>query len=321
MARVQPQGGQRIGLALSGGALKASAHVGILNALHRLGIQPDCIAGTSAGAFVAAAYAHGLREPEFEHMLRSFPGRKLLDYGFPVASSLWSLLSTRWMPHGRHRMPPLASGLLRGRRLRNYVTNVIGRRQVEMPFYVIATDLLTGRPVTFSNDTQAQDAGIAYPIGEIAEAVVASCSLPGVLTPIRRDPWLLADGACRHYVPVRVLREVGCQKIIAVNLYQLDEDWSPQSFVHVMTRSYDILLKDAVENDMSGDDLFVLSPDTGKISWLSFDEVANGVRSGERVVAEQKAQLQAFLNQGDGHTNPSSLPRVRLAADRPPRRG
>lgn len=307
-----------LGIALSGGALKASAHVGILNALSRLGIAPDCVAGTSAGALIAASYAHGYREADFQRMLRVFPGRKLLDYGFPVASSLWALFASRWLRRGHHTLPPLPNGLVRGRRLQRYIARVLSQREAQMPYYVIATDLLSGRPVTFSNDAHACARQIAFSIDNVAEAVAASCSLPGVLTPIRRAPWLLADGACRHYVPVRVLREIGCQKIIAINLYELDKEWTPHSFVHVLSRSYDILLQDAIEHDMAGDDLFVLSPDTGHMSWLSFDEIEGGIRAGERVVDDHKDELMAFLRTAQGRPRTisrrpaRSAPSVRL---------
>lgn len=308
----------RLGLALSGGALKASAHIGILNALNRLQIYPDCVAGTSAGAFIAAAYAHGFREPDFDRLRKQFPARKLLDYGFPVTSALWNLLRTRWKPHAV--MPALPNGLLRGRRLHRYLASVLRggcSPSSALPFYVIATDLWTGSPVSFSNDAEAVSAGIAQPAGDLAEIIQASCSLPGIFTPVTRDPWLLADGACRHYVPVRVLHDVGCEKVIAVNLYNLDEDWSPESFVHVLSRSYNILLQDAVENDVAEPNVFVLTPEIGQLTWLSFEEIETGVQAGERVVAQQQQRIEAFLR-APNQTAPvkPQPPTVRLAARR-----
>ncbi|MDQ0188499.1 patatin-like phospholipase family protein [Alicyclobacillus cycloheptanicus] len=303
MAETMPKVRPRIGIALSGGALKAAAHVGVLNALARMGVEADCVAGTSAGALIAAAYGYGLREGDFERLMRTFPGRKLLDYGFPVASALWSMCRSRILGHRRGAVPPLPNGLIRGRVLRKFVGEVLRNRSACMPCYIIATDLLSGKPIVFSNDSQAQARGLAAAIGDVAEAVTASCSLPGVMTPVQRPPWLLADGACRHYVPVRVLREVGCQKIIAVNLYQLDADWTPHSFVHVLSRSIDILLQETVDNDVDGGDLLVLTPNVGKMTWLSFDEIETALAAGERAVEEQRGEIEAFLRE------PSPLPR------------
>lgn len=305
----------RLGIALSGGALKASAHVGILFALNSLGIYPDVVAGTSAGSFVAATYAQGLREDDFRRVLTQFPGRKLLDYGFPLTSALWNLLTTPL--HKRGHVPVLPNGLLRGRRLERYVASVlkqVPKGQSILPFYIIATDLWTGVPVTFSNDDSAISRGLGYPIENLSQVIVASCSLPGIFTPVTKGPWLLADGACRHYVPVRVLQEVGCEKVIAVNLYRLDEHWKPQSFAHVLSRSYDILLQDAVENDIVGPDVYVLAPEVSHFTWLSFDQMETGVQAGVEVVFEKKQEIEAFLNRPSStaemgrraHTNTST---------------
>ncbi len=286
----------RLGLALSGGALKASAHVGILSALNKLGIYPDVVAGTSAGSFVAAAYAHGLRSDDFAEVLSRFPGRKLLDYGFPLTSALWNLLTDPLRKRGH--VPRLPNGLLRGRRLQRYVSSVLQQvppRGATIPFHVIATDLWTGKPVSFTNDDNAIAQGLGQPIDDLAQVIVASCSLPGIFTPVNLSPWLLADGACRHYVPVRVLQDVGCEKVIAVNLYRLDDSWAPQSFAHVLSRSYDILLQDAVENDMTGPNVYVLAPDVGNFTWVSFDQMENGVRAGEAAVHRHKEEIKAFL--------------------------
>ncbi|WDL97139.1 patatin-like phospholipase family protein [Alicyclobacillus sp. ALC3] len=286
----------RLGLALSGGALKASAHVGILSALNTLGIYPDVVAGTSAGSFVAAAYAQGLRADDFTKILSRFPGRKLLDYGFPLTSALWNLLTNPLRRRGH--VPRLPNGLLLGKRLQRYVSSVLTQVPpggTAIPFHIIATDLWTGKPVTFTNDVNAITRGIGQPIDDLAQVIVASCSLPGIFTPVNLSPWLLADGACRHYVPVRVLQDVGCDKVIAVNLYRLDESWTPQSFAHVLSRSYDILLQDAVENDMTGPNVYVLAPDVGNFTWVSFDQMEQGVQAGEATVHRHKEDIIAFL--------------------------
>ncbi|MBX5437512.1 MAG: patatin-like phospholipase family protein [Alicyclobacillaceae bacterium] len=284
-----------MGLALSGGMLKAAAHVGVLAALHELGVEPQAVAGTSAGSFVAALYAHGCSPQEMQQLVRRFPGARLFDYGFPLARSALRLIHSRLTPW-RHRLaPPLPGGLMRGRRLTRYFRDALAGRQAERPYYLVATDLLTGRPVVFSNDRDAQVRGLAHPVPDLALAVAGSCAVPGVLTPVELKPWLLVDGALRHYVPVDVLRQAGCSHIIAVNLYRLDPAWEPHTFVHVLARSFEILLQESIDNEVEGGDLFVLEPEVRHMTWVSFGELARCVSAGSDSVTRRQAELRRFL--------------------------
>ncbi|MCL6547491.1 MAG: patatin-like phospholipase family protein [Alicyclobacillus sp.] len=290
-----------MGLALSGGMLKAAAHVGVLAALEQAGIRPDAIAGTSAGSFVAALYAHGCRPAELRQLIRNFPGLRLLDYGFPLATSLLGWMRRRLSPWQWNSAPSLPGGLLQGRKLIRYFRDTLADRRPRHPYYVVATDLLSGRPVVFSNDLSAQRRGIAVPAPDLPLAVAGSCAVPGILTPVRVDPWLLVDGALRHYVPVDILRQVGCTKIIAVNLYRLDPRWRPETFVHVLARSFEILLQESIDNEMEGGDLFVLEPKVNHMTWLSFSELQACMQAGEESVRRRKGELAHFLMQPPGH--------------------
>ena len=290
---------RRFGLALSGGTLKAAAHVGVLSALEDLGFHPDCIAGTSAGAIVASLYAHGYRPTEMQQMIIKFPGVQLLDYGFPLLSSL--------LNYWRYRLPALkgqneltlAYGLIRGKKLYHYLDNLLKKRAARMPYYVIATDLWTGKPITFTNDPARPCWPDMNDIQKPAAVVMGSCALPGILTPVTYSPYLLADGALRHYVPVDVLRQAGCRRIVAVNLYRLDQNWQPQTFVHVLVRSLDILLQETVDQDTVGKDVMVLQPSIKEISWLSINHMRVNAVAGRVEVYGQADRLRSFLSSPD----------------------
>ena len=79
---------ERIGIALCGAELTGSVHIGILCALEDLGIKPQMISGTSAGALIASMYAHGYSFDQFREVVLNFPGLLLLDYGFPLMEHL-----------------------------------------------------------------------------------------------------------------------------------------------------------------------------------------------------------------------------------------
>lgn len=288
-----------IGLALSGGTLKAAAHIGVLGALRELGIHPDFVAGTSAGSFVAALYAHGYARDELQRLVDHFPGPRLFDYGFPVLAAFYNLarLRVQSLLHGQ-KVNPRVSGLLRGKQLEAYFRSRFRDRTATLPFAIVATDLYTGKPVVFTNDEGLIIKGRAHPLEDIARALCGSCALPGVLTPVSMKEWLLADGALRHYVPVEILRQAGCNKIIVVNLSKLESDWEPTTVVQVVTRSFDILLKETMADDLKGDDVFVLEPNVGHVTWVSFHELKTCLQAGKAIVDAEKRNLGNFLSPG-----------------------
>lgn len=293
----------RIGLALSGGTLKAAAHIGVLDALEKLNIRPDFIAGTSAGAFVGTLYAHGYTIPELRQLVDRFPGPSLFDYGFPLLSSLYNLLRVRLKANVAQQFLTLPRGLLLGNRLEAYFRRSLRHRSPRLPYAVVATDLYSGTPVVFSNHEKLIEDHGAVLISDVVPCLRGSCALPGVLTPVSLEKWLLVDGALRHYVPVEVLRQAGCDKIIVVNLNQLESAWHPTTLINVLTRSFDILLEETMEDDLAGEDVFLLQPDVSKVTWVSFSELHTCLNAGLTVVEQQRDALVRFL-----HASPPRQP-------------
>lgn len=285
----------KIGLALSGGTLKAAAHIGVIQQLTEMGIRPDMVAGTSAGALIASLHAHGYSPAAMIQLANRFSLWSLVDYGFPLISSAMNVLRYRLGWPARPRRLVAAQGLLAGRKLERYVAAALRRRTARIPYYLIATDLSTGLPVTFSNDAQAIQRGIARPCPQLAKAVTASCSLPGMFSPVAIDDLVLVDGALRHYVPVQILKDCGCTKIIAVNLYQLDDGWVPETMVHVLIRSFEILLQESIDNDVHTSDVVLLEPNLHNMSWFSVGELPQCIAAGRAVVQAHEAMLEALI--------------------------
>lgn len=149
----------RIGIALGSGAAKGWAHIGVFNALDELGIKPERVAGCSIGALVGAAYVNG-RLGDLEAWVRSF--------------SSWDVLGLMDLSWRR-------GGLIRGEKVFDVMQSRIGSMDIEsmsMPFIAVATDLYSGQEIWFRQ-------------GDLRHAVRASCSMPGILPPVRQGHrWL-----------------------------------------------------------------------------------------------------------------------------------
>ena len=178
----------KIGLALSGGGARGLAHIGVLKVLEREGIPVDLLAGTSMGGAIAAGYAAGLNAACLEQE---------------------ALRLSRWrnlLPLVDRSLPGL--GLVRGERVRDYLASQIGEMtfdQLRIPLALVAVDLLSGEEVVLQS-------------GMVADAVRATISLPGVFAPFPLDGRLLVDGGILNNLPSDVVRRMGAEVVIAVNV-------------------------------------------------------------------------------------------------------
>ena len=158
----------------------------MIKALDEAGIRLDYVAGTSAGAVVGAVYASG-RIDSLKDVVLRLDWRKVisfLDVVFPK------------------------SGLIDGKKIADFVRTNVGEKNIEdlrLPFCAVSTDLATGNEVLIKN-------------GDIIEAVRASISMPGVFTPVKISNAILVDGGLVNPVPVSVVRKMGADLVIAVNL-------------------------------------------------------------------------------------------------------
>ena len=179
----------RVGLALSSGGAKGLAHIGVIQVLEENGIHIDAIAGSSMGAYIAAVWAYGHDGAALEKFAREVEGR-------------WSwlrLLDPVLVPR---------SGLLHGDKTRRRLKAAIGEAHfsdLARPLRVVATNLNTLERVVFAS-------------GEVALAVQASSAIPGICAPVRIGDELFFDGGVADPLPVDVVREMGVDVVIAVNV-------------------------------------------------------------------------------------------------------
>jgi NTE family protein len=280
-----------VGLALCGGELLATVHVGVLQALHDMGVRPDLVAGTSAGALVTALYAHGYSPGACLRLAARFPGIRLFDYAFPITRSACHAVLRRVRPDPDW----IAPGLFHGRRLQRWLAELLRDRTPRMPFAVVAADLVSAEPVVFSTHPALCQTGVAVRPTDLDLALLASCAIPGVVTPVRIADWVLADGGLRDLIPVRVLRQAGCDRILAVNLHRLPPGWRPDSVFRVLRRSVEVMLQESVEADLAGEDVLPLQPAFGPATWWSKRGLLANAAMARADVWAQRDEIRAFL--------------------------
>ncbi|MBW4742009.1 patatin-like phospholipase family protein [Prevotella melaninogenica] len=237
MAQQQNEGGKtrpKVGLVLGGGGAKGAAAIGILKELEREKIPIDYIAGTSIGAIIGGLYAQGYRADDLEKLFRSQNWLALLAdrdttlvgkvykeedgviylFGFPVRRKADADNNTGfWMLHGDH--------------VYNFLDSLVSRSPVQrgtvekaIPFSCVAFDIRRQQEIVL--DT-----------GSLARNMRASMAIPGAFKPVQIDTLMLVDGGMGNNLPVDVVRKMGADIVIAIDLQQhkRDDYRSPFSFL------------------------------------------------------------------------------------------
>lgn len=249
----------RIGLALSGGAARGIAHIGVLRALSENKINVDCIAGTSAGALVGGALASGMSLSEIEEIGRSL----------------------RWRDVGRMTMSRL--GIQSNARLEEYLRQhlpVTRFEELTIPFAAVATDLRTGEAVVMRDN------------GDVPFAIRASCAIPGWYIPVIDEfGRQLIDGGLVANIPSAVARSLGADIVIAVDVNAEGARFlgPTQSVISVLLQSMLLVQRTASLYQLEKADL-VVRPRVGHIRWDEMSRapelISAGYDSGNAIISD-----------------------------------
>ncbi|MGK2925444.1 MAG: patatin-like phospholipase family protein [Lysobacterales bacterium] len=300
--RAEP-GRAKIGLALSGGGARGGAHVGVLKALEELGVPIDYIAGTSMGAIIGGFYAAGYSAEEIERLLNEtdwnsalsdLPARrdrtmrkKELEADFLVPYRVGFNRGRLQTPlgaiEGQHLDQILHRILLPAIEINNF-------DQLPIPFRAIATDLVTGEEVVLGR-------------GSLADALRASMSVPGVFAPVRIGDRLLVDGGMANNLPVSVVRAMGADIVIAVDISTplLKED-QLTSVLSVTEQLTGFLTRRSTELQIAslGPRDILIVPELGDFSSADFAGAGKVVPLGQQAADAVRDQFTALAAEEQG---------------------
>ncbi len=283
----------KICLVLSGGGARGAAHIGVLKVLERYRVPIDCIAGTSMGALVGAAYATGMQIDEMtkitgaistELLLKEEPPREELsmqrkqeDYTLLFGPEFGVVGGSLKLPKGAVTGVQLETVLRKLSKAKGFHRF----DALPIPYRAVATNLVTGEAVVFKE-------------GELANVMRASMSVPGAVAPAEVGGMLLVDGMLTQNLPVQVARSMGADIVIAVNVGtpllrrdQLD------GILGVASQMVSILTEQNVQASLAllkPTDILI-SPELGEYTTADFDSLIKIAPLGEAAAEKVSAQL------------------------------
>lgn len=214
---------KKTGLALGGGAVFGAAHVGVIRAIEENNLDISHMTGTSIGAVVASLYAFGKTCDEIEE----------------IASEL------HWIDIAGLSLSRYA--LLSNQKVGELIINCIGDKNIEdsnIPLALIATDAANGEKVVLNK-------------GNLAEAVMASTSIPGIFEPIKIDDKMLIDGGVVENVPIRTLCNMGADFTIGVDLNSSHKYEKPKNIIEVILNSFHFIMMRCSELQTKDADMLI----------------------------------------------------------------
>ena len=258
-----------LGLALGSGGARGVAHAGFLLALEEAGIVPDYIAGCSMGSVVGGCYAKGMSAAEIKEAILGIKIRDIVDISVAVISKM---------------------SILRSKKMRDLLVEYLGETNLEdmkIPFRCVATDLMSGKLHVFKR-------------GSAVKAVQASSTMPTVFRPVKSGSALYIDGGCLCRVPVKVVKDMGADVVVAVDV--LKNAAEPIDKVHnILTmalRVFDIMdtnqtnLRREIEEDLC--DLW-LEPEIEGMSQYVIKDLDKAFDAGYKLGNENIEKIKNLL--------------------------
>jgi len=287
----------KIGLALSGGGARGAAHIGVLRVLEENNVPIDYIAGTSMGAIVGGLYAAGMTTDtieaelaaiDWDDIFHDLPPRTEKSFRRKRDDDLYLVRAKPGFSDGKFKLP---RGLIRGQkvdvvfsRLALPVSTIEDFDDLMIPFRAVAADIATGEEVVISS-------------GNLGMAIRASMSIPAVFTPAEIDGRLLVDGGIVNNLPISVVRDMGADIVIAVDistpLLGLEEI---DSVLVITSQLTGLMTRGNVEKQiatLAEKDVFIV-PDLGDISTTDFREFAKAIPPGRTAATEKIDEIRTL---------------------------
>ena len=296
----------KVGLVLSGGAARGLAHIGVLKALEEQGVRIDAIAATSMGAVVGGLYASGYKVEELEQLALEIDWQQALsdapprrDVPFRRKQDDRDFLVKQKLSFRDDGSLGLPLGVIQGQNLALLLESKLAHTadtrdfdQLPIPFRAVATDIASGEKVVFRR-------------GHLPQVIRASMSIPAVFAPVELDGRLLVDGGMVDNIPLDVVREMGVDVAIVVDIgTPLRSRKQLATVVDVLNQSITLMTRRNSEEQLAavGPDDILIQPPLASYGSTDFGSARQMIEAGYRATRVLEARL-AVLRQPEGDSD------------------
>lgn len=251
---------KKIGIAFGGGGARGFALIGVIRAFEEEGLNFDFIAGTSIGSVVGAMYAYGMSSDKMLELASNIRVKDIRTSKIPLVPSPTDAIE-------------------------DIIKNAVGDINIEdlsIPFCAVAVDMLTGNEVDILK-------------GSLSKALAGSCAVPTVFHAVNFDDKLLFDGGLQNTIPADVLRRLGCDAVISVDINsKRGEGARSTKYFDLIVASVDIMMKsNAIKGYLNSD--IIIKPDLKRFSAKRTDGMLEMIDEGYRATKEKMAEIKELF--------------------------
>jgi len=253
----------KIALALGGGGARGFSEIGVLRVLEQEKIPVDMVVGTSVGSLIGALYCDTGRVLDAEFLAVGIQQEDLFDY---------------------RALALLSGGFVKGERLERYIETHLKHKTIEdmaIPFAAVAVDLRTGQPVAFEK-------------GSVAQAVHASCAIPGVFVPVAFGGSTYVDGGVVDPIPADFARQKGADVVIAVAIPKSLPKEMPDNTLELVHFSWTLMQAEIGRLRAKEADV-VIYPDVGNLGFSDFSQKKKLMEAGEAAARRSLPAIRATI--------------------------
>ncbi len=282
----------KFGLALGGGGARGLAHIGVLKVLEKENIKVDVITGCSMGALIGGMYAYLGNAKEVEEFIyETVIHPKFLELGINKLSEsekpdknyfdqFFDYLDKRYQV-----LKSLNHLSYFDEETTNEMYNLIPDVKIEslkIKFSAIATDLISGEEINFTK-------------GSLREAIKASSAIPGIFPPVKYQNYFLIDGSASESVPAGRVRELGADRVLAVDVMRpIKTVKQPQNVIDILYRAEDITSHHLSILRLREADL-IIRPKVKHLSWADFEKINEIIYAGEKTAEENIKEIRKLV--------------------------
>lgn len=280
----------KLGLALGGGGARGFAHIGVLKALEKEGIEISAITGCSMGAIIGGLYAYyGNAKKVEEHVFNSIesdtfqnlPMDELVEEKPATTKGFYD----QFLSYIGFRFQVLKSlnriAFFSEEKTEEIFSKLpdVNVEDLKIKFSAIATDLLSGNEINFTK-------------GKLGQVLRASSAIPGVFPPVKIDDYYLVDGSASESVPAKSVKEIGADRTLAIDVTRCIKSIEPpNNIIDVLTRAEDITSFHLSKERLIFADL-VIRPEVRHLSWAEFDKAEFIIQKGEEATLKNISAIK-----------------------------
>ncbi len=251
---------KKIGLALGGGGARGFALIGVIKAFEEENIKFDYIAGTSIGSVVGAMMSYGVLSSQMEEIAKTIKVKDIRTSKIPF-------------------MPSSTEGI------ENIVIRTMGDINVEdlkTPFCAVAVDMISGNEVDITH-------------GRLCKALAGSCAVPTVFNAVNFEDKLLFDGGLQNTIPADVLRKLGCDAVVAIDINSTRGNGAKSTkYLDLLMASIDVMMKsNAIKGYLNAD--IMVKPDLKRFRASKTDGMMEMIEEGYKATKEMMPKIKELF--------------------------